>query len=92
MPTFTGNVAKVTVEYNDGRRYELNLQTYGHIEFINGVPVMIKDNRSTSAPAVTDDVDLGYAIGSRWLKTDTGALYVCVDASDGAANWDQVNA
>jgi hypothetical protein len=39
------------------------------------------------APTVNDDVDLGYAIGSRWVDTVTDKEYVCLDATDGAAVW-----
>ena len=40
----------------------------------------------TNAPAVTDDNTKGYQIGSRWTLDD-GSIYLCSDASTGAAVW-----
>lgn len=46
-------------------------------------------------PTVNDDDTLGYFVGSRWILDD-GTVYVCSDASTGAAVWalapSQVNA
>jgi hypothetical protein len=39
-----------------------------------------------NTPAVTDDNTKGYQIGSRWT-TDNGTVYLCSDASTGAAVW-----
>ena len=39
-----------------------------------------------NTPAVTDDNTKGYQIGSRWTLDD-GAVYLCSDASTGAAVW-----
>jgi len=41
----------------------------------------------TTAPGVTNDVDEGYAVGSLWFDTTNKNLYMCSDASDGAAAW-----
>lgn len=38
-------------------------------------------------PTVADDNTLGYAVGSLFINTVTGATFVCVDASTGAAVW-----
>lgn len=40
----------------------------------------------TTTPTVTDDDTLGYAIGSLWTLDD-GTVYVCSDATTGAAVW-----
>lgn len=40
----------------------------------------------TIAPTVDDDVDLGYKVGSYW-EMNNGVVYKCLDASDGAADW-----
>ena len=40
----------------------------------------------TNTPAVTDDNTKGYQIGSRWTLDD-GSVYLCSDASTGAAVW-----
>lgn len=46
---------------------------------------------ATAAPAVTDDLDLGYKVGSTWHDTTNDVVYVCIDASDGAAVWRQIS-
>lgn len=49
---------------------------------------MIKDNfAATTAPGVGDDSGDGYAVGSRWIDTTNDTLYVCLDATAGAAIW-----
>lgn len=42
---------------------------------------------ATAAPTVSDDESLGYGFASRWYDTVAQALYVCWDASAGAADW-----
>lgn len=46
---------------------------------------------ATTAPAVTDDSGAGYAVGSEWIDVTNDNSYVCVDASVGAAVWQQTN-
>ena len=42
---------------------------------------------ATTNPGVGDDSGDGYHAASMWFRTDTGALFVCLDASLGAAVW-----
>lgn len=50
------------------------------------------DNISaSSSPGVGDDDGDGYHPGSMWFRIDTGELWVCRDASTGAAVWHRVN-
>jgi hypothetical protein len=42
---------------------------------------------ATEAPTVNNDVDEGYAVGSRWFDITNDKEYVCLDNSDGAAVW-----
>jgi hypothetical protein len=53
---------------------------------------MPKFNRTAAAPTTGDDANDGYSIGSLWVDTSTSPanLYVCVDASAGAADWDLI--
>ena len=46
---------------------------------------------ATTNPTVTDDIDLGYDVGSKWINTASGAIFVCVDSTDGAAVWQEVS-
>jgi len=39
------------------------------------------------APAVIDDSNDGYSVGSRWIDTTADKEYVCLDATVGAAVW-----
>ena len=45
---------------------------------------------ATVDPTVGDDLTIGYAVGSEWLRADTDELFVCFDNSAGAAVWREV--
>lgn len=49
-----------------------------------------KNASSASAPGVTDDADAGYKVTSLWVKS-TGEIYICVDATAGAAVWTELD-
>tara|TARA_R110000824_G_scaffold264052_1_gene452843 strand:+ start:204 stop:824 length:621 start_codon:yes stop_codon:yes gene_type:complete len=52
----------------------------------------ILNNYSAIAnPGVNDDSGAGYSVGSEWINTITGAVFKNVDASAGAAVWEQIN-
>lgn len=38
-------------------------------------------------PTIDDDEDLGYRPGTFWVNQDTGAIFILLDATDGAAVW-----
>lgn len=42
---------------------------------------------ATAAPTVTDDIDAGWEVRSRWYDLTNDAEYVCLDATAGAAVW-----
>jgi hypothetical protein len=49
----------------------------------------LKHNYSaTAAPTVTDDASDGYAVGSQWFDITNDRMYACIDATIGAADWD----
>jgi len=53
-----------------------------------GAYAVIKDNLAGAvAPAVSDDADDGYGVGSLWFDTTAHRLYTCTDATAGAAVW-----
>ena len=54
---------------------------------LNNVENLKVKLNATSAPTVNDDVDLGYAVGSRWVDITNDKEYVCLDNTDGAAVW-----
>ena len=43
------------------------------------------------APAVTDDLDLGYKPGSLWVDVAADDSYQCQDNTNGAAVWAQID-
>ncbi len=45
---------------------------------------------ATVAPGVTDDLDVGYSIGSLWIDVTADKAYVCLDNTDGAAVWTEI--
>lgn len=50
--------------------------------------ITLKNNYSaTTDPTVSSDSSAGYAVGSRWINTTDDTVFVCVDASVGAAVW-----
>jgi len=38
-------------------------------------------------PGVSDDGIAGYSVGSHWINTATGSVFICTDATNGAAVW-----
>ncbi len=44
-------------------------------------------SKTVAPSAATDDVSLGYVVGSRWIDTTADKEYVCLDNTDGAAVW-----
>lgn len=58
------------------------------VRLASGAAPVVKSNTgATAAPDVTDDVDLGYTVGSRWYDVTNDVAYVCLDNTDGAAVW-----
>lgn len=47
---------------------------------------------ATSNPLITSDKNSGYGVGSTWLNTSTGQLFICSDATVGAAQWTNLRA
>lgn len=44
----------------------------------------------TVNPTVDDDETLGCQVGHYWVNTATKTMFVCTDATDGAAEWDEI--
>lgn len=56
-----------------------------------GQAVSLKVNLSASAdPTVNDDSGDGYGIGSFWFNTTASKIFICIDATVGAATWNEV--
>ena len=46
--------------------------------------------KETRDPTVNDDVDQGFDSGSFWNNLSSQTFFVCVDATRGAAVWQQM--
>lgn len=54
------------------------------------IPTQILNNfAGAGAPTVNDDSGDGYSVGSRWTYVASGITYECVDATLGAAIWQE---
>lgn len=42
---------------------------------------------SSRLPTVTDDASKGYKVGTRWMYSATGVVYVATSVTNGAAVW-----
>jgi hypothetical protein len=42
-------------------------------------------------PTVTDDSSAGYGVWDKWLNQTSGEAYVCLDATAGAADWQNIS-
>jgi len=53
----------------------------------DGMATVLHKFDATGAPTVNEDSGDGYAVGSVWINISGDAVYICVDASSGAAVW-----
>lgn len=60
-------------------------QTSGGTATLNNVAVAAVN------PTFSDDSSLDYTVGSMWVNAATGGTFICVDASIGAAIWNQTS-
>jgi hypothetical protein len=47
----------------------------------------LKNNITSAHPAITDDANSDYEVGSQWYNPTTHELFICVAATVGAAEW-----
>lgn len=59
----------------------------GALQRLGIIPPVKQNLNATSDPAVTDDSDDGYSIGSRWINTTGDKEFVATDVTVGAALW-----
>ena len=57
---------------------------------VNQAATVLLNLTATTAPTVNDDQAKGYSVLSQWLDTALSDLYVCLNASTGAAVWKKV--
>lgn len=67
--------------------YELRWRYVGGEWLLYDTVPMAENFAATAAPTATDDVNLGYGVGSRWVDTTNDRAYICVDSTSTAAIW-----
>ena len=82
-----------TVTSVAGKVGDVTLQSADITDFPAAVDALVPNNNVAAAadPGVNDDNTAGYGIGSTWYNQTGPAYWTCVDASTGAAVWDQVD-
>ena len=51
--------------------------------------LVLNNFSATTIPSVTNDSSAGYSVGSVWINVNTDKAYTCVDATAGAAVWNE---
>lgn len=92
-PTATDDVTKgystgSMVVIATGQKYVCTDASEGAAVWRN-IPNDKTDAGANVAPGVGDDETQGYSIGSHWITTN-GDVWICVDATAGAASWNQL--
>lgn len=89
----TDEILNVLAEANIAPDEAVNTQLRDAIlEIIsaNAAPI-VKNNLSAAVdPGVNDDSTAGYAVTSRWLNAASKEMFVCLDATAGAAQWQTI--
>ncbi len=72
-----------------GNSPPINLATSvsGYLPAANGGSGGLNNLTATTNPTITNDSGSGYAVGSVWVNTSTDEMFVCTDATAGAAIW-----
>jgi len=86
-------LARTTVLRSSNSDAAVNFSAGTKDIFVSPHPAAIP-HVSASAPAITDDNDGSngtFLPGSIWVDTTNDAAYICVDDTDGAAVWSQIN-
>lgn len=74
----------------DSAKISLVSSVVGYLPAANGGTGGLNKLDATADPTATDDVDLGYSVGSIWINTTNGRVFVCVGNTDNAAVWRSV--
>ena len=76
----------------NGPKIDLTASISGVLPVANGGIAAIHKLNATTTPATGDDSGDGYGVGSLWIDTTNDKFYICVDASLGAAVWNEYQA
>jgi hypothetical protein len=64
---------------------------WSSLSYITGGDSVQNKYDATAAPTATDDTSEGYSVGSKWVDVTNDNAYICVDATEDAAVWEQIN-
>lgn len=81
------NGVECTTQSQDDNSNKLANTQYVETALKNKV---LKNNLTNSSPTITDDSSVGYSVNSRWFNSITNKLYICKNASIGAAIWTEI--
>jgi outer membrane protein assembly factor BamB len=101
-PAVTDDVNVDYLGYSVGSKWfdTTNDKAYVCLDNSNGAAVWkeidttLNNFAAAAAPAVTDDINVstpGYTVGSKWFDTTNDKAYICIDNSNGAAIWKEIN-
>lgn len=76
----------------NGPKIDLTTSVTGVLPVVRGGFAAIHKINGTAAPTVNDDSADGYGPGSHWIDTTNDRIYINVDATVGAAIWNEVGA
>jgi outer membrane protein assembly factor BamB len=71
----------------EGPLISLSTSITGRLPVANGGIGGVHKLNATTAPTINDDTTANYVAGSVWVDVTNDVVYICVDASSGAAIW-----
>ena len=75
----------------EGPLINLTTSISGFLPSANGGVAGLNNTTATGNPGVNNDLaNQGYNVGSIWINVSTDKVFICVDASTGAAIWQEV--
>ena len=75
----------------EGPPINLTTSISGFLPTANGGVAGLNNTTATGNPGVNNDLaNQGYNVGSIWINVSTDKVFICVDASTGAAIWQEV--
>ena len=78
----SGHTHTGTGSDGDAPKIPLSTSVSGYLPAANGGVGGINNVSATSDPTVNNDVDENYAVGSTWINTTTGRVWICVGNND----------
>jgi len=92
---YFSNVIFASISFYDARRNRFSNCKYTSIAATGGTIEYNKfdntyDPGADTDPTVNEDVNDGFEEGDRWINPVTKDIFICLDNSAGAADWDQL--